>query len=1485
MIGCAVKSEVKWLGLLGLSSITIWTYTRHKNHTKHTEYFSTDDQPITYGSTIELQNVSAAGNDPTNSFLLLDWMNYWARGTSGQRQVSLALNRNYRTMWKVKGPLGSGSTNNGQTVRSGDVIRLEHTFEGLNLHSHPNRADCDDNLNYTEVTGFGYKESDDSNSNWRVSIQNGGSWNKNSKFSLQHVNTGKYLIAPNGAKRKVFPDPKDNWTLGLIAGAPTQNAAPIVSIKQLVGVDYPYNDIKMVGGQSVTTCGDLGKSTTGAVGSVLQPSTGNCWVKKTMAGSGSKVNDRTSLVLESVPPPQAISTATMWQAYRVESPDSRAVRIYKNVEMDESNLDDYQILGNQSEIVLTKLRDGRPGFEYVRGIMIPPGQSVDFYRDAKKQNLIATLNAGRWDDLKIGQTGTIVIRMFCAILAYESCNFDGRQQCVQYGLTKLPTNINSWRIAEGSEGQFFTTESALKPPADQKTMTCKSSQSPELGPVTEVQAYPSKTTTALYRSKDDPFSLASMSIDQLSSKLPEASINFLQIYLNASIIESYNPEGKSRIWKDISGNNRHFVWDGVPRYAEGKFMTTDLNGVVARGNPSNSFALGDGTNGFTFAIVSQCYGPSDNWGCSFKSTNGEPHGLSCHLPYSLTWKLGFCFDQGWGAPSNVYSRLLLNDCPNAYGLNIIVCRRTSNARGAIQSIWINGHKIAENSKVASELDLGIGNVDLFNNYKGAAAAFALWNVSLSDDDVKSVTRHFNDILMQYRSNLRKADVLQLGKTLPRYPVPRGLTCLLDARDSRSAKFNDRNWKDLSGRGNDFVFRSNPKLENGVFKSIDINGNGLTGPPSDAFGIDQNGGGYTIFIVCKTNRLSTNQAFRFRGEVPYQRGIFAHSTWTDGIMYFDSNGCCAGDSQRVQVKVPFDQYSVYTLRRSPSFEMRQTFLNTLDDNLPSGTLNRKSIYINGIKAVEGSPIAWTTLLSGQPAEIGGSSTENYDWAADVGAFAVYDRALSDGEIKIVSDYLKTPYYGSTFNANNQEDVSQNIQAGVCVPQSLNGINYSATDCLSKTANADGSFSLVRPDGRGWCFTDSKDSSKWGWCMQTQNRNIVIDPKYDRKQALSHPAASEYCELRGGRLCRADEICDVGPGGRPRVGFNTLDAEECAKAGGVYNTDNSSPFCGTAASNGQDPLYLPTGSVYVPVEGNNAWMNISADDPAKMCQSYSTINGLDKGNPSTPSWGETSENLPQKQNIVCCGIGQLSECEKLTLEINTLNERLSNSSTDATTLENLKAKKQSLRELQLQKCITETYLKAVEDLTSAEDVYNALVKSVSEARADKQEIKMKLMTLKAVTDKAGNKYLDVQEATRLKAVPYEDGTFKISGTISDLQANLNDIQNQIAIQVARYNACPHNANCNVSQQGRSGDFKIIRPPSQPEKCDPISLRNALKNINTVSSDSSLTSEKVKLLNELIKPENVLAGTDIRNHKDFYKLSCSAKPNRSCVMPTKK
>ena len=242
---------------------------------------------------------------------------------------------------------------------------------------------------------------------------------------------------------------------------------------------------------------------------------------------------------------------------------------------------------------------------------------------------------------------------------------------------------------------------------------------------------------------------------------------------------------------------------------------------------------------------------------------------------------------------------------------------------------------------------------------------------------------------------------------------------------------------------------------------------------------------------------------------------------------------------------------------------------------------------------------------------------------------------------------------------------------------------------------------------------------------------------------------------------------------------------------------------------------------------------------------------------PFVGNIIRRCSSKRSVICCGIGKLSPCDKLVADLQTITDKLK-STTDPSTISSLQSSKNDLLNQQLKICLTETYLKAVNDMTDAEAVYQRLISRLNASKGDNASLLQSIYVLSSVVDKNNKAFLDADDAKSNKGVPFDDGTFKSVGQLQDLQVALTNTQKAIAAQVALLQSCPVKPSC----PGPPNNI-IQAPPAGGLTCDPAKLKTA------IFADPSMTPEKLQLLQNLLTPENILKGTDIRTHKDFYKL----------------
>ncbi|KAH9760377.1 Stromal cell-derived factor 2-like protein [Citrus sinensis] len=88
-------------------------------------------------------------------------------------------------------PILGASAKQGDTIKSGTIIRLQHMRTRKWLHSHLHASPISGNL---EISCFGGEEESDTGDYWRVMIEGSGkTWRQDQRIRLQHVDTGGYL--------------------------------------------------------------------------------------------------------------------------------------------------------------------------------------------------------------------------------------------------------------------------------------------------------------------------------------------------------------------------------------------------------------------------------------------------------------------------------------------------------------------------------------------------------------------------------------------------------------------------------------------------------------------------------------------------------------------------------------------------------------------------------------------------------------------------------------------------------------------------------------------------------------------------------------------------------------------------------------------------------------------------------------------------------------------------------------------------------------------------------------------------------------------------------------------------------------------------------------------------------------------------------------------------------------------------------------------
>ncbi|KAL1337612.1 stromal cell-derived factor 2-like protein [Arachis duranensis] len=138
---------------------------------------------ITYGSVIKLMHEKT-------KFRLHSHDVPYGSG-SGQQSVTGFPNVDDSNSYWIVRPEPGTSAKQGDTIKSGTIIRLQHMRTRKWLHSHLHASPISGNL---EVSCFGGESESDTGDYWRLFIEGSGkTWKQDQRIRLQHVDTGGYL--------------------------------------------------------------------------------------------------------------------------------------------------------------------------------------------------------------------------------------------------------------------------------------------------------------------------------------------------------------------------------------------------------------------------------------------------------------------------------------------------------------------------------------------------------------------------------------------------------------------------------------------------------------------------------------------------------------------------------------------------------------------------------------------------------------------------------------------------------------------------------------------------------------------------------------------------------------------------------------------------------------------------------------------------------------------------------------------------------------------------------------------------------------------------------------------------------------------------------------------------------------------------------------------------------------------------------------------
>eukprot|EP00695_Tsukubamonas_globosa_P004023 TRINITY_DN980_c0_g1_i1.p1 TRINITY_DN980_c0_g1~~TRINITY_DN980_c0_g1_i1.p1 ORF type:complete len:245 (-),score=77.60 TRINITY_DN980_c0_g1_i1:52-729(-) len=168
-----------------LLQISVDAQKRKKKEHDHSSKLMMEDYPfVTCGSVIKLKHTST-------DFRLHSHEIPYGTGSKQQSVTGFPGAEDGNSYWMVK-PAFKKECKQGEVIKNGDMIRLQHVNTKRFLHSHLHASPLS---NQQEVScyGDGSHESGDTGDNWRVEIDGNGQWKRSQPIRLQHIDTHKYL--------------------------------------------------------------------------------------------------------------------------------------------------------------------------------------------------------------------------------------------------------------------------------------------------------------------------------------------------------------------------------------------------------------------------------------------------------------------------------------------------------------------------------------------------------------------------------------------------------------------------------------------------------------------------------------------------------------------------------------------------------------------------------------------------------------------------------------------------------------------------------------------------------------------------------------------------------------------------------------------------------------------------------------------------------------------------------------------------------------------------------------------------------------------------------------------------------------------------------------------------------------------------------------------------------------------------------------------
>lgn len=150
----------------------------------HSASSAHDFTAVTCGSVVKLRHIRS------NHRLHSHEVSYGNSGSGQQSVTAVASVDDPNSLWSIRGT-PSDACASGDSIRSGQRVRLRHVSTRKSLHSHLHQSPLSHNQ---EVSAYGEAgEAGDSGDDWLVEVVNGPVWKRGASVRFKHADTGAYL--------------------------------------------------------------------------------------------------------------------------------------------------------------------------------------------------------------------------------------------------------------------------------------------------------------------------------------------------------------------------------------------------------------------------------------------------------------------------------------------------------------------------------------------------------------------------------------------------------------------------------------------------------------------------------------------------------------------------------------------------------------------------------------------------------------------------------------------------------------------------------------------------------------------------------------------------------------------------------------------------------------------------------------------------------------------------------------------------------------------------------------------------------------------------------------------------------------------------------------------------------------------------------------------------------------------------------------------